>query len=123
MTDLTPDDLAILEREGCIVDADAAAAATYLAPSDLAIKKAAAALRAAGLEPGRPSVDLLLRAIEARGWVDYRLLGLATTSGPRHEAMVYVPSLGSCRARHPDPAVALALAFISAIRASEGATE
>src|SRR5688572_25349911 len=144
MTDLSSDDLAILAAEGCLVDVEAASRAVWDDPAvggappghelyipieddrsgdaDRMRSVINAALRAAGLEPGRPSLDLLAAAIERRGW-DWEVAVRGNTlfftyDGPKDNEKIPRASVRYYRssrfesqsAKHADSAIALAIA-------------
>src|SRR5262245_19527409 len=131
---LTVEDLALLAREACLVDGEAVARAHYAEVTPAlgerhlwdnqhpsfraaAIRHAEITLRAAGLEPGRPAMHLILAAIERRGWrpaIDpYEDGFAAAVITVRPETWMRDWRSGD------DPAAALALAFVAAVRASE----
>ena len=133
MTDLSSDDLKILRQEGCLVDAEAAANREWnesWSPGVTAypmsffgneayrrqVVRAAGILRAAGLEPGMPSLDLLVAAISRRRWGYSMNEGGGVAHIARVGRLVIDDFVGESR----KPEIALALAFIAAIRAEQG---
>ena len=150
MAELTDDDRAILVRESCLVDAEAAARALWehqpgwfapdgeeRGPSDwdtLALdsylretflRMAHAFLRAHHLIPGEPSIPALLAAI-ARRWPYHTISLHHSGEGTLVEAIISEGATDASQSRwrawygySPDRAVALAMSFCAAVRASE----
>jgi hypothetical protein len=138
VSDLTAEDLDLLRAEGCLVDAASAAMTAYddtalgsgrglPAPSWDALRQssrissvrhASRILRAAGLEPGIPAEHLIRAACVRRGW------SAATSPLPqgRELATIWATVGQTTRIVHEyadDAAIALALAFVAAVRAAQ----
>jgi hypothetical protein len=111
VAELTAEDLDLLRQEGCLVDGSASFARRWDDPSAARLA-ADVALRTNRAVPGEPSLDLLMAAIERRGW-GYRLCD----GGACHRAWIYVLGHEAAQVDWGMPAAALALAFVAAARA------
>lgn len=122
-------DLAILRDEGCVVDLEAASRAYALTidedhdgpAQDHQRAGTDAALRAVGLVPGAPSLDLLASAVERRGW-DWDAYTKVATPGHHGAQVTTNGDWGYGHEGHAEGRTeALALAFLKAIRAGQEA--